>query len=126
MIELRQHTHSPRECGQLTNHKRNKLSEGDLMSLLCMLYVDNGVLTFATREQLKTGLSLIYSQFKKFRLKIHIGRGPKAYKTEFVFFPPPGLWVQNSIAPDTSNNKYKLSVRYKESFDNRKMREMKE
>ena len=37
MIELRQHTHSSRDCGQFANHKRNKLSEGNLLSLFCML-----------------------------------------------------------------------------------------
>ena len=33
MIEMLQHTHSPRDFGQPTNHKNNKLSEGNLLSL---------------------------------------------------------------------------------------------
>jgi len=86
MIEIRQHTHSIRECEQLTNHKRNKLSEGYLPSLFCILYVTDGAFTFATREQLKTGIHLIYSQFKRFMLEMHIGRGSEASNTECGFF----------------------------------------
>ena len=91
-----------------------------------MLYIDDGSFTFTTREQLKTVLNLIYSQFKKFGLEMHIGRGLKASKIEFIFFLPPGFWGQNSIAPDTSNNEYALSARHKESIDNRNIREEKE
>jgi len=50
MIELRQHNHSPRDCGQFTNHKRNKLSEGNSLLLFCMLYVDDGTFNFTTIE----------------------------------------------------------------------------
>ena len=89
MIEMRQNTHSPRDCRQLTNHKRDKLSEGHLLSLFCILNVENGAFTFATRKQLKTELNLIYSQFKRFGLEMHIERGSKTSKTECVFFPPP-------------------------------------
>ena len=91
-----------------------------------MLYFDDGAFIFATREQLETGLKLIYYQFKKFELEIHIGRPFKVSKIECVFFPPPGFWGQNRIVPDTSNNKYALSVRQKESIDNRNIREGKE
>ena len=77
-----------------------------------MLYVDDEAFIFATREQLKTGMNLIYYQFKKFRLEMHTGRGSKASKTDCVFSPPPGFWGQHSIAPDTSNDKYALSVRH--------------
>jgi len=56
-----------------------------LLSLFCMLYVDDGVFTFSTREQLKIGSNLIYSQFQKFGLEMHIERGSKASKTECVF-----------------------------------------
>jgi len=91
MVEMRHHTHSPRDCGKITNHKRNKLSEWNLLSLFCILSVDNGAFTFATREQLKIELNLIYSQFKRFGLEMHIGRGSKTSKIECIFFPPPGF-----------------------------------
>ena len=75
MINLRQHTHSPRDVGKLTGHKKNKLEQGTLLALFCVLYVDDGALTFEDRDQLTRGLNLIYQHFAKFGLKIHIGKG---------------------------------------------------
>ena len=57
---------------------------------------------------------------------MYIGRKPQASKTKYVFFLPPEFRGQNSIAPDTSNNKYELSVRNKESIDNMKILEEEE
>ena len=42
MISLQQHTHSPRNVGKLTGHKKNKLEQGTLLALFCALYVDDG------------------------------------------------------------------------------------
>ena len=46
MINLRQHTHSPSNVGKITGHKKNKLEQGTLLALFCVLYVDNGAFTF--------------------------------------------------------------------------------
>ena len=89
MINLRQHTHSPRDVGKLTGHKKNNFEQGTLLSLFCVLYVDDGEFNFEDRDQLTRGLNLIYQQFTRFVLKMHIGKGKKASKTECVLFPPP-------------------------------------
>ena len=89
MINLRQHTHSPRDIGKLTGRKKNNFEQGTLLALFCVLYVDNGVFTFEDPDQLKRGLNLIYQHFARFGLEMHIGKGKKASKTECVFFPPP-------------------------------------
>ena len=89
MVSLRQHTHSPRNVGKLTGHKKNSFEQGTLLALFCVLYVDDGAFTFEDRDQLTRGLNLIYQHFTRFGLEMHIGKGKKASKTECVFFPPP-------------------------------------
>ena len=88
MINLRQHTHSPCDVGKLTGHKKNKFEQGTLLALFCVLYVYNGAFTFEDQDQLTRGLNLIYQQFTRFGLEMHIGKGKKAYKTKCFFFPP--------------------------------------
>ena len=46
MINLRQHTHSPRDVGKLTGHKKKNIEQGTLLALFCVLYVEDGALTF--------------------------------------------------------------------------------
>ena len=45
-INLQQHTHSPHDVGKLTGHNKNKLEQGTLLALFCVLYVDNGSFNF--------------------------------------------------------------------------------
>jgi len=90
-IKMRQHYHSPRDVEQLTSQKRTEISQGSLSSLFCITYMDDGTFTFERREQMEIGLNLIFSHFTMFGLEINIGRGPKASKTECIFFPPPGF-----------------------------------
>ena len=59
MINLRQHTHSPRNVGKLTGHKKKNFEQGTLLALFCVLYVDNGAFNFEHRDQLTRGLNLI-------------------------------------------------------------------
>ena len=106
MINLRQHTHSPRNVGKLTVHKKNNLEQGTPLALFCVIYVDDGAFTFEYRDQLTRGLNLIYQHFTKFGLEMHIGRGKKASKTECVFFPPPGF-LRRKCNLLTKNNKRK-------------------
>jgi len=88
MVQMRQHSHFPRDVGQLTNQKRTKFSEGSLLSLFCIMYVDDGAFTFESREHMEIGINLIFSHFTRFCLEMHIIRGTKVSKTECVFFPP--------------------------------------
>ena len=117
-IKLRQLSHSPRDKGRLTNQKRNKFSQGSLLSLFCILYVENGAFTFGSREQLEDGLNLIHSHFTKYGLEMHIGRGTKASKTECVFST---TWITRTTQHYVQHrwrNKV-ISIRNKESTENR-------
>ena len=109
MINLRQHTHSPRDVGKLTEHKKNNFEQGTLLALFCVLYVDDGSFTFEDQDQLTRGLNLIYHHFTRLGLKMHKGKGKKAYKTECVFFPPPGF-LRRKLNLSTKNNKRKRKM----------------
>ena len=104
MINLRQHTHSTHDVGKLTVHKKKCFEQGTLLSLFCVLYVDNGALTFEYRDQLTRGLNLIYQHFTRFGLEMHIGKGKKDSRTECVFFPPPGF-LRRKLNLSTKKNK---------------------
>ena len=82
MINLRQHTHSPRNVGKITGHKKNNFEQGTILALFSVLYVDDGAFTFEDQDQLTRGLNLIYQKFTGFRLEMHIEKGKKASKTE--------------------------------------------
>ena len=51
MINVRQHSHSPRDVGKLTGHEKNNLEQGTLLALFCVLYVNDGSLTFKDQDQ---------------------------------------------------------------------------
>ena len=80
MINLRQHTHQPRDVGKLTGHKKNVFEQGTILYLFCVLYLDNGAFTFEDRDQLTRGLKLIYQHFTRFGLEMHTGKGKKLPK----------------------------------------------
>ena len=88
MINLRQHMHSPCDIGKLTGHNNKSFEQGTLLTLLCVLYVDDSTFNFDDRDQLTRGLNFIYQHFTKFDLEMHIGTGNKSSKTECAFFPP--------------------------------------
>ena len=46
MVHLRQHTHSPRDVGKITGHKKKSFIQGTLLTLFCGLYVNDGAFTF--------------------------------------------------------------------------------
>ena len=90
MVTLKQHPHSPQDVGILTGHKKKNFYQGTPFDLFCVLCVDVGAFPFEDHNQLTRGLSLVFSHFTRFRLKMHIGIGDKASKNECVFFPPLG------------------------------------
>ena len=99
MVNLKQHSHSPRDVGRLSGHNKNNSAQGTFLALFCVLYVDDGVFPFENRNQLTRGLSLILYHFTGFALEMHIGKGDKASKTECVFFPPLGFFGRKRILP---------------------------
>ena len=55
MVNLRQHKHSPCGIGKLTGHKKKNFeqgTQGTLLALFCVLYVDDGAFTLEDRNQL--------------------------------------------------------------------------
>ena len=48
MITLQQRSHSPQDTGKLTGHKVKTFSQGNLLTLFCVLYVDDGTFPFET------------------------------------------------------------------------------
>ena len=126
MISLRQHTHSPRDVGKLTGHKKKNFEQGTILTLLCVIYVDDGAFTFEDRDQLTRGLNLIYQHFTRFGLEVHVSKGKKASKTECVFLPPPGFFRRKPNLP-TKNRKGKrrmlVTNTRQESYESRHKRE---
>ena len=82
MINLRQHTHLPCDIGKLTGQKKKNFEQGTILSLICVVYVDDGAFTFEDWDQLTRGLNLIYQHFTRFGLEMHVSKGKKASKTE--------------------------------------------
>ena len=97
MVNLRQHTHSPHDIVELTEHKKKSFKQGTMLALFCVLYVDDGVFTFRDCDQLKRGLTLIYHHFTRFGLEMHVGKGKIASKTECVFLLPPLLFLAERL-----------------------------
>ena len=95
MITLRQHTHSHSDVVKLTGHNKKKFEQGTLLALFCVLYVDDDAFTLEDCNKITRGVNLIYQHFKIFGLKMNVGRGNKASKTECVFFPPQGFFDGN-------------------------------
>ena len=72
MITLQHCSHSPQDTGKLTGHKVKTFTQGNLLTLFCVLYVDNGAFPFENRLQLELGLSLIHDHFIKFGLQMQM------------------------------------------------------
>ena len=73
MITLQQRSQSPQDIGTLIGHKEKTLSQVNVLTLFCVLYVDDGAFLFEDRLQLESVLSLIHNHFVKFGLEMHIG-----------------------------------------------------
>ena len=89
MVNLRQHTHSPCNVGKLTGQNKKRFDQGTLLTIFCVLYIDDNAFTFEYRNQLTRGLTLIYHHFTRFGIEMHVGKGKKASKNEYFFFPTP-------------------------------------
>ena len=49
-LQFRQHDNSPLSNGSIISHKRCTFSEGTLLDLFCMLYVDNEAFVFTSQK----------------------------------------------------------------------------
>ena len=105
MLLLRTRTNSPRDSGSLNCQLLKTFSEGVLLDLFNVLYVDYGAFTFEDRKQLTLGAQLIFDHFKIFGLEMHIERGGKLSKTECVFFPTLGFFKKKHILPASENGR---------------------
>ena len=57
-------TNSPRDIVGLTGHAPKTFSEGTLLEIFNVLYVDCGAFPFEYQDQLAKGVQLIYDHFK--------------------------------------------------------------
>ena len=111
MITLQQRSHSLQDTGKLTGQKVKTFSQGNLLTLFCVLYVDDGAFHFKDCLQLELGLSLVHNHFVKFGLEMQIGCGNKASKTKCIFFPPPGFFHQMKIVSCGINGENMVSIK---------------
>ena len=126
MINLRQHTHSPRNIGKLTGHKKNSFEQGTLLALFYVIYIDDGAFNFEDLDQITRDLNLVYHHFTRFRLEMRIGNGKKASKTECVFFTPLGFLRRKlnlSTKKRKGNRRMLVTNTEQESYDSRYKRE---
>ena len=72
-----------------------------LFEIFCMLYVDDGAFAFVSRRDLEIGATLVYNQFARLGLEMHVGKENKKSKTECVFFPAPGHFKPPPLPPST-------------------------
>ena len=66
-----------------------------------MLYVDDGAFVFISRRDIEVGSYLVYKQFNRFGLQMHIGTPSKDSKTKCVYFPPSGHFKPSALPPST-------------------------
>ena len=103
MITFNMRTNSPRDRGSLTRQAPQTFYKGNILDLFNVLYVDYGAFPFDYRDQLTKGVQLIYDHFKRYGLKMHIGKGAKSSKTECVFFLLPVFFKRKRTLPAMEN-----------------------
>ena len=54
MITLQQRSHSPQDTDTLTGHKEKSFSQGNLLTLFWVLYVDDDAFLFKGRPQIES------------------------------------------------------------------------
>ena len=71
------------------------------MVILRIVYVNNGAFTFEYHDSFIKGITLVYNQFVKFCLGMHVGCGEKLSKTKCTVFPLLGFFTKKSLLPST-------------------------
>ena len=90
MIKFRQKRNSPQSSGRITSHPSKAFFQETLSKPFCMLYVDDRAFAFEKRKEMEVGSNLVFKQFRRFGLQMHVGSKSKPSKTECVFSPDPG------------------------------------
>ena len=104
MITFNTRTNPPIDSVSLTRHALTTFSEGTLLKLFKVFYVDDGAFPFEYRDQLAKGAQLIHDNLKQFGLEMHIRKGAKSSKMECIFFLPPGFFKRNQTLPAMENS----------------------
>jgi exonuclease III len=76
---------------------QNPKAKGVSFSLFYLLYIDDGVFMFNSREDLIKGTNMLYDLFKMFGLSMHIGENGKKSKTEAMYISPSFIEDANLI-----------------------------
>ena len=73
----------------VTSGERSTRKRGvTVFELFASLFADDCALFFETRADMVTGTSYLFNHLRKFGLKMHIGSGATASKTEAMYYPP--------------------------------------
>jgi Reverse transcriptase (RNA-dependent DNA polymerase) len=75
---------------------QNPTAKGKNFSLFYLLYIDDGVFMFNSRDDLEKGTNMLYDLFKMFGLSMHIGENGKKSKTEAMYISPSFIEDANS------------------------------
>ena len=101
-------SNSPRDKGQLTNHKSS--SKGTQFEVPSSLHVDDDALTFSSRGDIETGVNVAYDVFNSLGLEMLVGYEGVKSKTECVFFPPPGFFHDKVIQGDAKSESEDICI----------------
>ena len=87
--ELRHFKDTPTHRGRM--HGQDWKAKGTPFTIDHILYVDDGVFIFDSKNDMEKGARILKTHMARFGLIMHIGRDGKKSKTEAVYFPPPGV-----------------------------------
>ncbi len=73
--------------GQLVGQKDCDKTLGEIVEILCLLFVDDGVFTFNSREELAKYTPFLYRAFSRFGLIMHVGTEDSKSKSEALCIP---------------------------------------
>ena len=84
----------PTFCTSRANHvlhgeRPDRKRDAYRFEFFASLFADDCAVLFDTHDDMRVGMDYMYKHFLKFGLKIHLGRGTTASKTEAMFFPKP-------------------------------------
>ena len=124
-LEFHRHDNSPHSAGRLTSHPAKTFSKGTLFDIFCMLYVDDSAFAFVSGQYFEIGTYLVFKQFGRLGLEMHVGNADKTLKTECVLFPAPGHFKPPplpSFTLSTDPSALPVNLKPKQESEERKRR----
>ena len=103
-LQFQRHENPPLSNESIISHKRRTFSKGTLFDMFCMLYADNRAFAFPSQKEIELGSAVIFQQFSKFALEMHVGSATKASKTEVAFFPVHGFFKILPLPPSKASS----------------------